>query len=90
MMNKTIKNKALHRVKIIEGQTRGLAKMISKEEYCTHIIHQSLAIKKAIDSLETLILENHLKTHVVHDIKKGRAARSFKEIVELFKVSQRR
>ena len=89
-MNKSIKNRALHRVKIIEGQTRGLAKMISKEEYCTHIIHQSLAIKKAINSLERLILENHLKTHVTEDMKKGHAAHSIKEIVELFDMSQRR
>jgi len=59
-----IKKRALHRTAIIEGQVRGLARMIENEEYCMDMIGQSRAIQKALDSLNKLLLENHLRTHV--------------------------
>jgi len=43
---------------------RGLQKMIEREDYCVDIITQSLAIQKSLSSLNKLILENHLRTHV--------------------------
>ncbi len=59
-----IKRRALHRSKILQGQLKGLEKMIEKEDYCMDIITQSLAIQKSLGSLNKLILENHLRTHV--------------------------
>lgn len=59
-----IKQRALHRAKILEGQMRGIQKMIENEDYCMDILTQSLAIQKSISSLNKLILENHLRTHV--------------------------
>lgn len=59
-----IKKRALHRAKILEGQMRGIQKMIEKEEYCMDILTQSLAIQKSIASLNKLILENHVRTHI--------------------------
>lgn len=43
---------------------RGLQKMIEAEEYCMDILTQSLAIQKSIGSLNKLILENHVRTHI--------------------------
>ncbi|MGY4893611.1 MAG: metal-sensitive transcriptional regulator [Candidatus Saccharimonadota bacterium] len=59
-----IKQRALHRAKILEGQMRGVQKMIENEDYCMDILTQSLAIQKSISSLNKLILENHIRTHV--------------------------
>ena len=59
-----LKKRALHRTKILEGQMRGLEKMIEQEEYCIDIITQSLAIQKSLRSLNKLLVENHLRTHV--------------------------
>lgn len=59
-----IKKRAVHRSKIIEGQIRALQKAINSEAYCMDILTQSLAIQKSLASLNKLILENHLKTHV--------------------------
>jgi DNA-binding FrmR family transcriptional regulator len=50
-----IKNRALHRAKILEGQMRGIQKMIDNEDYCMDILTQSLAIQKSIGSLNKLI-----------------------------------
>lgn len=60
----SIKKRALHRTKILQGQMRGLGKMIEKEDYCMDVLTQSLAIQKSLASLNKLILENHLRTHV--------------------------
>jgi DNA-binding FrmR family transcriptional regulator len=59
-----IKKRALHRTKILEGQMRGLQKMIESEDYCMDIITQSLAVQKSLSSLNKLLLENHVRTHV--------------------------
>jgi len=59
-----IKQRATHRAKILEGQMRGLQKMIDNEAYCMDILTQGLAIQKSLASLNKLILENHLRTHV--------------------------
>jgi len=59
-----IKRRALHRSKIIQGQVKGLEKMIDQEAYCMDIITQSLAVQKSLSSLNKLIVENHLRTHI--------------------------
>ena len=59
-----IKKRAIRRTKILQGQMRGLEKMIIKEDYCMDILVQSLAIQKSLGSFNKLILENHLNTHI--------------------------
>ncbi len=59
-----IKKRATHRAKIIEGQFKGLQKLIDSEAYCMDILTQGLAIQKSLASLNKLVLENHLRTHV--------------------------
>lgn len=89
-MNKAIKKRAIHRLKIVEGQIRGLQRMVEKEEYCVDIINQSLAVKQALSGVEDLILENHLSTHVVEQIKSGRESTAIKEILSVYKLSKKK
>lgn len=89
-MKKAIQRRALHRLKIIEGQVRGLQKMVSEEKYCIDIITQSLAAKEALSGVEDLILENHLSTHVVEQIKSGKQSRATKEILAVYKLSKKK
>ncbi len=85
-----IKKKAIRRLQIIEGQVRGLRRMVEREEYCINIITQSSAIKVAISSVEDLILENHLSTHVIEQIKGGKEKMAIEEILKAYKLAQRR
>lgn len=62
-MIQDIKKRAQHRTKIIQGQIKGLEKMIENEEYCVDIMTQNLAIQRSLASLNKLLLENHLHTH---------------------------
>ena len=66
-----IKKRALHRSRILEGQMRGLEKMIENDDYCVDIITQSLASQKSLRSLNKLLVENHLRTHVAHMFANG-------------------
>ena len=86
----TIKQRALHRTKILQGQLKGLEKMIASDEYCVDIITQSLAIQKSLSSLDKLMVENHLNTHVLHDMASSdetKQAKAIKEMVNLYELT---
>ncbi len=85
-----IKGKALRRLKILEGQVRGLQRMVEAEEYCIDILTQSSAVKKALSGIEDLILENHLSTHVLHQMQHGESDKSTKEVMEIYKLAKRK
>ena len=87
-----IKRRALHRSKILQGQLKGVEKMIEKEEYCMDIITQTLAIQKSLSSLNKLILENHLLTHLpemMSSVDDQQQAKAIKELLGLYELSSR-
>jgi CsoR family transcriptional regulator, copper-sensing transcriptional repressor len=86
-----IKKRALHRTSILEGQVRGLAKMIENEDYCMDIIGQSRAIRRALESLDKLLLENHLRTHVTDMFDAGgdERDRAVAELLKAYEVAER-
>ena len=73
----------------MSGQLRGLEKMVTEEQYCVDIINQSLAIKRALSSFEHVMLEHHLSTHVVEQMKSGRIEKATKEILDIYKLSKK-
>ena len=85
-MIQDIKKRATHRSKIIEGQFKGLVKAIEKEEYCIDILTQSLAIQQSLRSLNKLVLENHMKTHVKEGMTEGDAKTQQEIIDEMLKI----
>ena len=89
-MKQDIKKKVVRRLKIVEGQVRGLQRMAQDEKYCIDIINQSSAIKEALSGVEDLILENHLSTHVVEQMKSGQHAKATKEILSMYKLAQKK
>lgn len=78
-----LKQRALHRAKILEGQMRGVQKMIENEDYCMDILTQSLAIQKSIGSLNKLILENHVRTHIKESLSSSSEEEQEKAVAEL-------
>ena len=51
----------VRRLSRIEGQVRGIARMIEREEYCVDILQQTAALRAALDSVGILILEDHVR-----------------------------
>ncbi len=63
-MRISTKPKALKRLARIEGQVRGVARMIEEDRYCVDVVRQIQAIRAALSSLEKLALDDHLETCV--------------------------
>lgn len=62
---------------------RGVQKMIENEDYCMDILTQSLAIQKSIGSLNKLILENHVRTHIKESLSSSSEEEQEKAVAEL-------
>jgi len=82
-------NKVLKRLHRAAGQIRGLEKMVEEGKYCIDIINQSLAVRGALVAFESDVLENHLKTHVAEQIKRGEKNKVAKEILSIYKISKK-
>lgn len=64
--------KLVNRLNRIEGQVRGVKKMLEKEAYCTDILIQVSAINAALNSFNKMLLSEHIRTCVVEDIRQGK------------------
>lgn len=89
-MHSKLKRRVIRRLKIAEGQVRGLQRQVEADTYCIGVLRQSAAIKQALSSVEDLILKGHLETHVVEHIKRGRTKETVKEIMDVFKASKQK
>lgn len=88
-MIKDLKKRSLHRSRIIQGQLESLIEMIQSEQYCVDIMTQSLAIQRALRSLNKLVLENHLRTHAAQAIASSDCdirEKALKELVDLYEL----
>ena len=61
----------IHRLNRIEGQVRGIKKMIENDAYCTDVLVQVSAVNAALNSFNKLLLANHIRTCVAEDIRQG-------------------
>ncbi|MBI2573853.1 MAG: metal-sensitive transcriptional regulator [Candidatus Wildermuthbacteria bacterium] len=89
-MKTPLKNKALRRLKILEGQIRGLQRMVEEEVYCIDILRQSSAAREALSRVEDLLLENHLSTHLGEQMAHGNKSKAVKEILSVFQVAKKK
>jgi len=64
----------MNRLSRIEGQVRGVKKMLEDEAYCTDVLTQVTAIQAALNAFNKELLANHIKSCVVEDIRKGNDA----------------
>lgn len=82
-------NKILRRLKIVEGQVRGLQDMVGKSAYCIDVITQTSAVKRALSGIEDMIMESHLGTCVVNQMKKGDAGKAQQEILKVYRLKRK-
>ena len=88
-MRQNVKARAIRRLKIAEGQIRGLQKMVENEKYCIDVITQVSAVREALTGVEDLVLENHLSTHVVHQMKHGSEKKAVREILKVYTLKRK-
>ncbi len=78
------KEQKLHRIKIIKGHVQAIEKMIEEDEYCIHVIHQSLAVQKALKKLDSAIMEDHIRCCVVEQAKDGEFQKITDELIAIY------
>ena len=70
------KEAIIKRLNRIEGQVKGIQKMVEDERYCVDILVQISAIRSAINRVGNIILENHIKGCIKNSIKEGETQES--------------
>lgn len=83
------KRPLLRRLKIIEGQIRGLQEMIAKDQYCIDIITQTSAVKQGLTVIEDKLMEAHLGGCVIHQMQSGKAAKAKAEILKVYQLKRK-
>ena len=81
------KQAIVNRLNSIEGHVRGIQRMVEEDAYCIDIIHQNLAVQRALEKVNGLILERHLQTCVTRAIQgdePGEQERVIQEIMTVF------
>lgn len=88
-MRKDIKASALKRFNRIEGQVRGIARMVEEDRYCIDVVTQIAAVQAALRRVEEEILRDHVATCVEHAVASGNKDEQRKKIAELIEVFSR-
>ena len=85
----TNKEKLIRRLKIIEGQVRGLQKMVDENIYCIDIITQTSAIKQGLSNIEDVLMEGHLGHCLINQIQKGQTKKATAEMLKVYKLKKK-
>jgi CsoR family transcriptional regulator, copper-sensing transcriptional repressor len=80
----------LKRLSYIEGHIAGIRKMVEEDKYCIDILRQTYAVRKALEKLEGIILEGHLRTCVPEGIKGDREDEVIQELLQLYTIAGNR
>ena len=88
-MDEKSKSKVGRRLKLLEGQLRGLQKMVENDTYCIDVITQTSAVKQGLSNVEDLLLENHLDHCVTHQVHSGQINKAKEEIIKVYKLKRK-
>ena len=80
---------AIKRLSYIEGHLSGVKKMVEEDRYCVDVLRQTFAVRRALQKLESQLIDGHLRTCVVDGVKQGREEQVLSELVELYEIAER-
>ncbi len=80
----------LRRLSRMEGQVRGIARMIERDEYCIDILQQTAALRAAVDAVSLLLMEDHVAGCLATAVKTGQAEAYTEEVMEVVRRSMGR
>ncbi len=89
MIDDDLSTKALQRLRKVEGQIKGIQRMIQDRRYCMDVITQISAAESALHKLSDLILRNHIETCVLDAFRSGDSDQRKKKISELMEAYSR-
>ena len=91
MINEGVKKEALTRLRRVEGQVRGIMKMVEEEKYCIDIINQITAAEKALSGVARIVMKRHVESCVSSAIVQGKGQMKIDELINaVFKIANRK
>jgi DNA-binding FrmR family transcriptional regulator len=81
MINKETKENSLKRLNRIEGQIRGLKKMVEDEHYCIDLINQVDAVRRALEQVALIIMKRHIESCVTESVKTKGGKAKIEELI---------
>lgn len=82
-MDSAVKDKLLKRLSRVEGQVRGISRMVEEERYCVDILVQIAAARAALDKVGLEILRNHTKGCVSEAVRQGEGEHAVEELISV-------
>jgi CsoR family transcriptional regulator, copper-sensing transcriptional repressor len=79
------KDSLLTRLRRIEGQTRGLQRMVEEDKYCVDIMTQIASVQAALEQVSLLLMENHMRHCVTEAIQEGKGDEKISEVMTVLK-----
>jgi DNA-binding FrmR family transcriptional regulator len=83
MIDEAVKKETLNRLKKIEGQIRGIMRMVEAEKYCIDIINQITAAGKALEGVAQIVMKRHVESCVSRAILNGEGQEKIDELIEV-------
>ena len=88
-MRDETKSDVLKRLNFIDGHLAGIRRMVEADKYCVDVLKQTYAVRRAIEKMESIMLDGHLHTCVVEGIRDGRDDAVLAELSELYGMAGR-
>ncbi|MCX5896468.1 MAG: metal-sensitive transcriptional regulator [Proteobacteria bacterium] len=91
MINEMVQKGSLSRLKRIEGQIRGIMRMVEEGKYCIDIINQITAAQKALDGVAKIVMKRHVESCVSEAIRRNGGGKLIEELIQtVFKYGNRK
>ncbi|HLZ47249.1 MAG TPA: metal-sensitive transcriptional regulator, partial [Candidatus Limnocylindria bacterium] len=83
------RKEVLSRLRSIAGHVRAVERMVDEDRYCVDVLRQTMAIEKALERVDAMILGSHLETCVADAFRQGRAEKTVQELAEIFSTARK-
>jgi DNA-binding FrmR family transcriptional regulator len=77
------------RLRSIAGHLKAVERMVDEDKYCVDVLKQTMAIEKALERVDAMILGAHLETCVADAFREGRAEKTVAELTEIFSTARK-
>lgn len=79
------KQRIVHRLKIARGHLNKVIQMIEDDEYCIDVLHQSQAVQQALRQTEAVLIEHHLNSCMLDQLRNGQQDKAVEEVMTIIK-----
>ena len=88
-MRPEVRKDVIARLRSVEGHLRAVARMVEDDKYCVDVMKQTMAVEKALERIDAVILEDHLATCVADSFRQGKSAQIVRELSDIFSTARK-